>query len=108
MKRADNDRIAGWDQCRQRLKGEDGEPMLVFFNTCIDSIRTIPALQHDERRPEDVDTDGDDHLADALRYALQSRPYIRPKPDKKTQIKGLNELTFNDLLEMDSRRRLRA
>jgi hypothetical protein len=35
--------------------------MLVFFDTCIHSIRTIPALQHDEARPEDLDTTAEDH-----------------------------------------------
>jgi hypothetical protein len=52
--RADNKRVAqmgalgGWDQMRARLKGDgDGRPMIYTFSTCADSIRTIPALQHD-------------------------------------------------------------
>jgi hypothetical protein len=79
---ADNKRIPGWDQVRARLGGEDdmgtGErPMLYFFSTCRDSIRTIPALQHDDTKAEDVDTDGEDHAADETRYACMSRPYVR-------------------------------
>ena len=35
--------------------------MLYVFSTCTHLIRTLPALQHDPDRPEDVDTDGEDH-----------------------------------------------
>jgi hypothetical protein len=83
--RADNARVAqrgamgGWDQMRSRLTGdEDGRAMLFFFETCIHSLRTIPALQHDEDRPEDLDTTAEDHAADETRYACMSRPWTRP------------------------------
>lgn len=87
-RRADNKRVAsqghigGWDQMRQRI--QDG--MIYCFSTCVDSIRTIPVLQHDENRPEDLDTDGEDHAADDWRYACMSRPHVpvtakeKPKP----------------------------
>jgi hypothetical protein len=81
---ADNKRVAqhgaigGWDQMRARLKGDaDGNPMLVFFSTCTHSVRTIPALQHDDSRPEDLDSDGEDHAADETRYACMSRPWVK-------------------------------
>lgn len=88
---ADNKRVSqrgamgGWDMMRQRLKGEpDGAPMIFCFSTCRDSIRTIPALQHDEARPEDLDTDMEDHAADDWRYACMSRPWIAtPIPKAK-------------------------
>jgi hypothetical protein len=86
---ADNKRVTqrgamgGWDQMRARLIGdEEGRPMLFFFETCIHSIRTIPALQHDEDRPEDLDTDGEDHAGDETRYACMSRPWVR-KPQRR-------------------------
>lgn len=87
---ADNKRVAqkgalgGWDQLRARLKGdEDGRPMLYFFSTCVHTIRTLPALQHDDGRPEDVDTEGEDHAPDETRYACMSRPYLRkPRVDE--------------------------
>lgn len=82
---ADNARVAGrgamggWDQMRARMVGDgDGNPMIVCFSTCHDSIRTIPALQHDSTRPEDVDTDGEDHAGDEWRYGCNSRPWARP------------------------------
>jgi hypothetical protein len=59
--------------------------MFYVFNNCKNFIRTIPLLQYDEHKPEDVDTDGEDHIADAWRYFLMSRP-IKPraavKPDE--------------------------
>lgn len=84
---ADNKRVSqhgamgGWDQMRGRLQGnDDGQPMLLFFETCIHSIRTIPALQHDPDRPEDLDTSAEDHAADMVRYACMSRPWVKTKP----------------------------
>lgn len=81
---ADNKRVAGhgavggWDQMRARLVGDgDGNPMLVCFSTCVDSIRTIPVLQHDSGRPEDLDSAMEDHAADEWRYMCMSRPWIK-------------------------------
>lgn len=79
---ADNSRVSGhgalggWDQMRSRIRGNDVGPMLVVFETCRDFIRTVPVLQHDPDRPEDLDTDGEDHVADEARYACMSRPLI--------------------------------
>lgn len=67
----------GWDMLRQRLDGEEGRPMIYFFSTCVDTIRTIPALQHDKNDPEDVDTEAEDHAGDETRYAVMSRPWIK-------------------------------
>jgi hypothetical protein len=59
---ADNSRdphrgsMGGWDQLRSRLVGQDSRPMIYCFSTHAHSIRTIPALQHDPARPEDVNT----------------------------------------------------
>jgi hypothetical protein len=47
---------------------------LFFFSTCTEAIRTIPLLQHDQDRPEDLDTESEDHAADSVRYACMSRP----------------------------------
>lgn len=62
---------------------DDGNPMIVWFETCVDSIRTIPALMHDDVKPEDVDTDGEDHAADQCRYACMSRPWAMVKEESK-------------------------
>lgn len=89
FRRADNARIAragamgGWDQTRARLNGDaDGRAMLYFFANCHHVIRTLPVLQHDETKVEDVMTESEDHAADEVRYACMSRPWIAPAPRK--------------------------
>jgi hypothetical protein len=77
FRRADNSRVAGWDQIRQRLIGEDNTPMMYLFETCTDLIRTLPLMQHDKHRPEDINTKQEDHAVDELRYASMSRSYQR-------------------------------
>jgi hypothetical protein len=104
---ADNARVSrqgalgGWDQVRARLRGDETGPGLLIFSTCRDLIRTLPALQHDPDRPEDVDSDGEDHAPDELRYACMSRPWVRQKPVQKpgniVSVGAANTATFNDL-----------
>ena len=77
--KGDHQRIPGWMQCHYRLAFDDnGHPMFYVFNTCKHFIRTIPLLLYDEHKVEDVDTDGEDHIADMWRYVLMSRP-IQPR-----------------------------
>lgn len=117
---ADNSRKSGWDMVRARLKGNAGEPpMVFFFSTCEDTIRTLPGLQHDRGARagmEDIDTDGEDHAADELRYACMSRPWIR-KSTELDEPKFANGMivvpnkvicttTFNDLMKAAKQRRM--
>ena len=87
FRRADNSRVStpkrmgGWDQVRWRLRGlGDGRPMMYFFDHCRDAIRTLPMMQHDDARPEDLDTEGEDHAVDDIRYACMSRPFGSRQP----------------------------
>jgi hypothetical protein len=107
-RKADNQRINGWNQVRERLCGEDGDPevdngvgtpMWYVFKTCVHIIRTLPAMQHDLDNPEDCDTDGEDHAPDALRYGFMSRPWKRAKPvnDNKPAIPTLQDATMGDI-----------
>jgi hypothetical protein len=85
-RKADNTRVgkvgalAGWDQMRARINGDGKRPMLYVFETCRDFIRTVPVLQHDPARLEDLDTASEDHVADETRYACLSRP-LPKNPD---------------------------
>lgn len=114
FRRADNARVSqrgalgGWDQMRQRLVGEaEDRPMIVCFSTCEHSIRTIPVLQHDPDRLEDVDTDSEDHAADEWRYACMSRPWAgKQNQDKPPRFP--TELTINELIKRQRARRLEA
>jgi hypothetical protein len=103
FRRADNARVGskgamgGWDQMRARMLGEDGRPLIYCFSNCTDSIRTIPMLQHDDVRVEDVNSDMEDHAGDEWRYACMSRPYVRPEPKKPAPPKFLAEMSLDEL-----------
>ncbi len=74
-----HDRIPGWMQMHYRFAfDEEGYPMLYVFRGCKGFRRTIPLLQYSNLHPEDLDTTGEDHVADESRYFLMSRP-IRPR-----------------------------
>lgn len=85
FQKGDHQRIPGWMQVHYRLAfDENGFPMMYVFKNCKAFIRTIPLLQYDEHKPEDLDTDGEDHVADEVRYFLMSRPIaprVKHKPD---------------------------
>lgn len=77
--KGDNKRIPGWMQMHYRLAfDENGYPMMYIFSNCKAFIRTIPLLQYDDHKVEDLDTDGEDHVADEARYFCMSRP-IKPR-----------------------------
>lgn len=82
FKKADKSRENGWQQLRGRLTGEDDVPMLYVTADCRDTIRTLPTLQHDPHRVEDIDTDNEDHAADEIRYACMARPWSTVKQPK--------------------------
>lgn len=50
------------------------KPGLYVFRTCEQFLRTIPVAPRDERDPDDLDTDSEDHIADALRYRVRNMP----------------------------------
>jgi hypothetical protein len=67
-------RIAGASMIHARLAiRNDGQPGLKIFRTCTNLVRTLPALPHSRTNPDDIDTDAEDHLVDALRYGLSRR-----------------------------------
>lgn len=75
--RADNSRLAGKQQIHNRLAfDEKGRARLYIFSTCRQFIRTFPCLVYDTVNTEDVDTDGEDHIYDELRYMCMERPIL--------------------------------
>lgn len=81
-----NDRIAGWMQVHERMKfDENGKAMLYIFENCKHAIRTIPLMMYDEHKPEDLDTDLEDHIPDMIRYFCMSRP-IAPRIVEEKEI----------------------
>lgn len=117
-KKADNKREPGWAIMRQLLgniplshlepEGARTDPMVFLLETCEDSIRTIPTLQHDENKLEDLDTEGEDHAADEWRYGLMSRPWVKyaPIPQGSNLPRLPSETTINDLLGMIRQKKL--
>lgn len=100
---ASNRRVDGWSIVHQYLRWTpDTPPKLRFFLNCANSIRTIPSLVHDELHPEDLDTNGEDHAADALRYGLvtlHEAKTEKPKADieqKLARIKQQNSPLTTD------------
>lgn len=102
--KAGNDRESGWLAVKEWLKirkirheqtGELVEDTNLFiFSNCVNLIRCIPQLQHDDKNPNDVATEPHEitHITDALRYFCVSRT------NKSKEIIN-REKTFYDFLE---------
>tara|TARA_R110000822_G_scaffold29296_3_gene86344 strand:+ start:1131 stop:2615 length:1485 start_codon:yes stop_codon:yes gene_type:complete len=74
--RSRGSRVSGKNEIHRRLQVDEltEESRLVFFNNCTNIISQLPALPIDKKNPEDIDTGSEDHLYDALRYGVMSRP----------------------------------
>ncbi len=77
LKPASKDRVGGWENMHNWLSdAPDGEPYMIYTNNCINHVRSIPELVHDEIRVEDVNSESDDHCADANRYLLKALKWL--------------------------------
>lgn len=66
-----NNRLSGLMQFHYRMRFDrNGECLFQVFTKCKNTIRTLPALVYDSVKTEDVDTEGEDHIYDAIRYGL--------------------------------------
>ena len=74
--RSKGSRVAGKNEIHRRLQVDEftEEPRLVFFNSCTNLVAQLPSIPLDKKNPEDIDTKSEDHLYDALRYGIMSRP----------------------------------
>ena len=74
--RSRGSRIAGKNELHRRLQVDEftEEPKLVLFSNCTNLISQLPSIPLDKKNPEDVDTNAEDHLYDALRYGIMTRP----------------------------------
>ena len=100
---ASNRRIDGWNLMHRYLNwSQFSPPKLTYFNNCVNSIRTIPTLIHDELKPEDLDSSGEDHSADTDRYFLMSlheRKSMLPKTETE---KKFDEMIKKSSLSIDN------
>jgi len=79
LRRGDNRRIYGWDELRKLMakkEQDDGShwPMFYVTTNCEAFRRTVPVLERDEKEWDDLNTEGEDHVADETRYVVMSRP----------------------------------
>lgn len=69
-------RANGLERVRQYLKASNTFPPegpgLFFFDTCRHSLRTLPTIPRDPKKPDDVDTNAEDHAYDAIRYRVMA------------------------------------
>jgi len=75
--RSAGSRVAGKNEIHRRLQVDEftEEPRLVIMSNCTNLIAQLPILPLDKSNPEDIDTKVTfDHLYDALRYGVMSRP----------------------------------
>lgn len=67
-------RVQGLQLFRTRLKAATERPMerpgFFVFDSCRHLIRTIPNMQNSATDPEDLSTEGEDHIWDVVRYRL--------------------------------------
>lgn len=96
LSKADNNRIAGRRKI-STLLGDigDGKPGLVIMRSCPNIIKQLSSLPVDQNRPEDVDTDAEDHAYDYLRYGLTNLK-LKSSP-KHTQDPLLKQRSLADL-----------
>lgn len=107
LTKADNNRITGWLAVHEWLKvieDEQGQKTckLHIFSNCVNLIRTLPAVQHDEKNPNDVANEPHEltHAPDALRYfcTMYQLPKIITKtlPEGKYTKTELEDLGYRD------------
>jgi phage terminase large subunit len=93
LKAASTDRINGWAEVLKRLGDPDSgiRPKLFIHERCTRTLETLPAMQHDPNRPEDVlkvdcdeEGNGGDDAADCLRYLV----HYQPRLAKQAKLRG--------------------
>lgn len=77
---ATKDRVGGWTNMHNWLSmAPDGLPYWMMTPNCVNLIRTLPELVHDEDKVEDINTDGEDHAPDAARYMFSGLKWLDGK-----------------------------
>ena len=92
FKKGRNARISGKMEFHNRLRfDESGRAMFYVFKTCEATIRTLPNLIYSSVNIEDVDTECEDHIYDAVRYLFMERP-IKAKEEIRPVYRPKNPL----------------
>ena len=104
---ANNSRIIGWRNMAQLMHYKKGvlPNFFIIDKTCPNLTRTIPDMIRDDKNPEDVDTTLEDHICDALRYALthinapvkpvKQKPILQQHIEKLLEYEDKDESTYD-------------
>jgi len=99
---ADNDRESGWMQFRKRFRPNldpATQPLLYLFSTLSYGLKTVPTAPIDQKHPEDLDTEFDDHWLDAARYLLKEVQIVQTAYRAPIQHGNNGVIQINKLLE---------
>jgi hypothetical protein len=103
----DSSRVLKWRQFHQRLlvEIEDGKlkqpPMMQIYDSCIHFIRTIPNLVVNPNNAEDLDTDGEDHVADETALLCMARPLTMSRWEEQVEKTNRKPKDISDIAHME-------
>jgi len=53
------------------------DPGIYFFDTCVHCFSLLPILPRDDKNPDDVDTNAEDHVYDDVRYRVLAKKRVK-------------------------------
>ena len=78
-------KAGGIENLREYLKVVNGVSRLKVMHKCRNLIRTLPRLQTDKTRPDQYDSDGEDHCADCALYLVRRNTPTEEEIKKKAR-----------------------
>ena len=90
LTKVSNDRVQGWLNLKEWLRGDGEEPRLMIFDTCGELIRCLSEIGVSPKDPNDAATEPHHltHAVDAMRYFVAGRPTGKneeERPDSRLQ-----------------------
>ena len=92
---ANNSRVIGWRNMAQLMHHKKGllPNFFIIDGKCPNLVRTIPDMIRCDKNPEDIDTTLEDHICDAMRYALTHvQAPLKPAPKKPILQQNIEKL----------------
>ncbi len=101
LKAASKDRVGGWENIHNWLSiAPDGLPYLLITENCLNLVRTLPELVHDDIRVEDVDTDSEDHACFCRHTKILTNTGYKALVDVTTIDKVWTPLGWSKVLQL--------
>lgn len=98
--KADQRRLAGAQQMRERLIGVSQRPLIYWFDTMEEEFSSLVNIQHDTKDPNDC-AQYNDHFYEMCRYAIMSRPLVGDaSPRKLTLEQKFKPPTLDELWQI--------